>query len=161
MKKVWFILGLIALGFVVQNFLASNERIRIAEEEEAARIELEFSTALNSLIGDTGANDIWMDNLCASDRGGFRRLQIFSVELEKLWLDGKPILFEGSIHDVASHSESFYTVEFQHSNLFSYLTGACFLRETLRLELRAPKSLIDPYLAQRQSTGSFRPPNTC
>jgi hypothetical protein len=67
------------------------------------------------------------------------------VELEKLWLVNRPVLFIGAIKDVATQNESQYLVMVERSLFGSF--NHMFDTE-LELSLSSPKQRIDAFLKE-------------
>jgi hypothetical protein len=68
---------------------------------------------------------------------------VFSVDLEKVWLGDRPILFKGTLKDIATFDAENYRVVLAHSPLSS----SCVILADLRVSLRCPKPAIDTFLA--------------
>jgi hypothetical protein len=85
---------------------SENSKRRRAEEAERTRVHNEMAKTLNLLIQETNAVDDWDKVL---GRGQSYRLEpVLSIELERLWMAGRQILFIGSIDDIKSHDVSSY-----------------------------------------------------
>ena len=68
-----------------------------------------------------------------------------TVELERLWLTDRPILFVGAIKDISSIDQENYKVEIER-NFFSSFEDM-FMTE-LQLALQCPKQKIDLFLTE-------------
>jgi hypothetical protein len=92
---------------------SENSKRRRAEEAERTRVHNEMAKTLSLLVQETNAVDDWDKML---GRGQSYRLEpVLSIELERLWMAGRPILFIGSIDDIKSHDASSYDVQFGQS----------------------------------------------
>ena len=74
-----------------------------AERAEAKRMEQTIRSSVAEMVSRTNAVDGWDRLLSKGER--FRFAPILTVELEKLWLASRPILFIGAIKDIATHNE--------------------------------------------------------
>ena len=129
-------------GYLVNSYLGKRAK-REAERAEAKRIEQTIRSSLAEMVSRTNAVDGWDRLLSKGER--FRFEPILTVELEKLWLTNRPILFIGAIKDIATHNESHYTVLIERSLLgsFDYMFNT-----ELQLSLLSPKQRIDSFLKQ-------------
>ena len=138
----WIIVWLIIGGYFVNSYL-ENEAKHDAERAEAKRVEQTIKSAVAEMVSRTGAVDDWESRLSKGER--FRFGSIFTVELEKLWLENHPILFIGNIKDIATYNESHYIVLIERSlfSSFDYMFGT-----ELQLSLLSSKERIDSFLKQ-------------
>ncbi len=73
----------------------------------------------------------------------FRFDPILTVELEQLWLQQRPILFVGSIKDIATHDNTRYEISVERGRYSSF----DYMFETeLQLSLLSEKEHIDYFL---------------
>ena len=141
MKKIiWIIVALVIGGYLVNSYL-ENEAKRDAERAKAKRVKQTIKSAVAEMVSRTGAVDDWDSRLSKGER--FRFGSIFTVELEKLWLENHPILFIGNIKDIATYNESHYIVLIKRNFLFGYMFGT-----ELQLSLLSSKERIDSFLKQ-------------
>ena len=147
MKKIiWIIVALVIGGYLVNSYL-ENEAKRDAERAEAKRVKQTIKSAVAEMVSRTGAVDDWESSLSKGEK--FRLSPIFTVELEKLWLENQPILFIGNIKDIATYNESHYIVLIKRNFLFGYMFGT-----ELQLSLLSSKEHIDSFL--KQHPGLFK-----
>jgi hypothetical protein len=64
---------------------------------------------------------------------------VYSVDVERLWIIGRPVLFVGGLENVESRTDSDYQLSISE-------WGYLFLK--LRLEVTCPKLKVDPILAR-------------
>lgn len=141
MKKIiWIIVALVIGGYFVNSYL-ENEAKRDAERAEAKRVKQTIKSAVAEMVSRTGAVDDWESSLSKGEK--FRLSPIFTVELEKLWLENQPILFIGNIKEIATYNESHYIVLIKRNFLFGYMFGT-----ELQLSLLSSKERIDSFLKQ-------------
>ena len=141
MKKViWIIVALVVGGYFVNSYM-ENKAKREAERAEAERIEHTIKSAVAEMVSRTGAINDWEPRLSKGEQ--FRLEPILTVELEKLWLQNRPILFIGSVKDIATLNQSQYTVLIEMSlfGSFEHMFGT-----ELQLSLLSSKERIDSFL---------------
>lgn len=145
-RTIWIIVMTLIVVFVSGYFLkSSNEKkaTKAAEDAEKQRIEESTKAAVAQLVKRTNAVDNWEDNLSTDAR--FRLQPILTVELEKLWVLDRPILFLGAIKDIATTDKENYRVEIERT-LFNRDT---FIYTELQLSLECPKQTIDSFLKEQ------------
>lgn len=142
MKRiVWIIAALIAVGYFGNSYMENQARREAARAEEK-RIEQAIKSAVSQMVVRTKAITDWDVKLTKGDR--FRLEPILTLELEQLWLQQRPILFAGTIKDIATHDKSRYVVSLERG-----LIGSERMFGTeLRLSLIFPKALIDPFVKE-------------
>ena len=141
MKKALSIVALIAMvAYFVNSHIQEGAR-RDTERAEAERIERQTRLNVSEMIVRTNSSDDWDETL--SQGQSFRSVPILTVELERLWLQNRPILFIGAIKDIATHDNARYRLIIERS-LFSSLE---YMFETeLQLSLLADIDQIDKLL---------------
>ena len=113
------------------------------ERAEAARIEQVTKVSVSEMATRTNAVSDWKENLSKGD--SFRFEPILTVELERLWLQQRPILFVGAIKDIATHDQTQYVVMVERS-LFSSFD---YMFETeLQLSLLSDRDRVDHFLTE-------------
>jgi hypothetical protein len=143
MKKIIWIIVAIAVGlYFVHSYMAERAE-REAKEIEAKRLEQAVRSQVAEMVARTGAADDWEPSLSKVEQ--FRLEPILTVELERLWLLDRPILFIGTIKDVATHDQSRYIVTVERSHLSNL--GHMFSTE-LQLSLLSSKEKIDAFLRE-------------
>lgn len=141
MKRIaWIIIVVAVVGYFF-NSCTMNEAKREAERAEEKRIAQATKTAVLQMASRSNAVSDWEANLSKGERSRFE--PILTVELERLWLQQRPILFVGSIKDIATHDHSQYVVLVEKSVLsgFDYMFGT-----ELQLSLLSSKEQIDSFL---------------
>ena len=143
MKRiVWIIVAVAVVGYFFNSYMENKAR-REAERAEAERIEQATKTAVSQMASRTNAVRDWEKNLSKGER--FRFEPVLTVELERLWLQQRPILFIGAIKDIATHDQSQYVVLVERSlfGSFDYMFGT-----ELQLSLLADKDKVDSFLKE-------------
>ena len=143
MKKiVWIIIVIAVAGYFINSYMENKAR-REAERAEEEKIELTTKTAISQMALRTNAVTDWEANLSKGDK--FRFEPILTIELERLWLQQRPILFIGAIKDIATHDQSHYTVLVERSlfGSFEYMFGT-----ELQLSLVSEKDRLDTFLKE-------------
>jgi len=143
MKKiVWAIIVAAVVGYFINSY-AVNKAKREAEKAEAQSIEKATKTAVTQMATRTNAISDWGETLSKGER--FRLGRILTVELERLWLQQRPILFIGSIKDIATHDNSQYVISVERSlyDSFDYM-----FETKLQLSLLSEKEYVDSFLKE-------------
>jgi len=146
MKRVVLIsVALIVVAYFVNSFL-ENKKKEAGEKAQAERIEKATRAALAQLVERTNAFANWDKILSKGEP--LRMEPILTIELERLWLTGRPILFGGAIKDIAKIDEDNYRVEVEKS----MFNGFEHRFETeLLLSLKCQKQKIDLFLAENSN----------
>jgi len=127
-------------GYFVNSHIEKKAK-EAAEKAGQERIKESTKAAVAQLVKRTNAVENWEDNLSRGDR--FRSQPILTVELERLWLTDRPILFVGTIKDVATKDKENYSVEIERSLLGSL---EHMFATDLQLALQCPKQSFDSFL---------------
>lgn len=112
----------------------TREASAVAASEARRREALTMAEAHRAVID-------WDRALCVE--GQYRESPILRLELERLWLTGRPILFLGVLRDVSSKSQDTYAVLVDRTPLLLDID----FTTRLELHLDAPKDLLDALLA--------------
>lgn len=138
MKRIVWIIIAVAVGGYFFNSYTVKKAKREAEAAETNRIEQATKSAVSQMASRTNAVSDWTENLSKGESLRFE--PILTVELERLWLQQRPILFVGSIKDIATHDHSQYVVLIERSpySSYDYMFGT-----ELQLSLFSSKELID------------------
>jgi hypothetical protein len=139
-KIVW---GIIAAALVAWFVLTSQKNRAIEQQRivaENAKEQL-VRSKIESLAQATSANRNWVSVLENGEE--FRFTPILTLELEKAWIEGGPILFSAVISDISTFSENKYKVDFEQGFLESIRLSAF---TELKLSLIADKSYIDSFM---------------
>ena len=139
-RAIWIIAILLIGGYFVNNYF-ENRAKREAEKAAAEKIEKAIKSEVSLLAGRTNAVYDWEKELSKGEQ--FRLEPILTVELERLWLTGRPILFVGSIKDISTVDIDNYSLKIKRSlfNSFEHMFGT-----KLQLELQCPKQRVDSFL---------------
>ena len=147
MRKVLSAVALIAIvAYFVNSHIQERTRReaeRAEAEREAERIEQLTRLNVSEMIVRTNSSDDWEEILSQGEK--FRSTPILTVELERLWLQHRPILFVGAIKDIATHDDAHYRLTIERS-LFSSIE---YIFDTeLQLSLLADIDQIDQFLSE-------------
>jgi len=147
-KAVFSIIALLVVGYIINAYLdkQAERRAEIAEEE---RIRNTTIMALNEMVDGRNAVIDWEEKISLGE--GYRLKPIMTVELENLWLQKRPIIFVGSISDIATHDEDHYKVIIDR---MLGMTDVIFDTE-LQLSLIASKETIDNFLKSHPEVFKF------
>lgn len=142
MKRIIWILIIIAIGAYFINYYFDKKAKEKAKLEETKKIENAIKTSINDMVMKFNAISDW-DNVLSNGKN-VRIEKILTIELERLWLGEKPILFMGSIEDVSTLDEKNYLIRIER-NLFN--PSKLFLGTDLVLELKIKKEILDLFLS--------------
>jgi hypothetical protein len=141
------------IGYCVNQ--SHKERIkREAQEKEELAIQAEkekkrksVQDAIKKMVQRYNAVNDWAETIKDKDK-------IFSMELEKVWVLDRPILFIGNVRDIKNLDKKNYQVEIllKERNIFSFegtdTVEANRVRARLKLDLRCNKNIIDTFLKE-------------
>lgn len=109
------------------------------------KTEIDFDKALQDYIikisNENNAITNWQYNLCGPD--SFRFFDIFTYELEKLWLTDRPILFQGQLINISTINPEQYQITIIRDWLQN--TDDVVIPR-LEIKLNTKKSIIDTFL---------------
>lgn len=145
-KLIWLIISISIIAYISYIYIETQKESKAKNDAnlaESKRIEQVTKSAVAEMVSRTGAINNWESLLNKGDR--FRFDPILTIELEKLWLENKPILFIGVIKDIATYNGSYYSVLVERSvfNSFNYI-----MNTELHLSLLSEKERIDSFLKQ-------------
>jgi len=143
MKRLIGIIVVLLIGAYFVNTYIENKKKREAEKAEMERIEMATKEAVSQLVKRTNAVDNWEKDLSKGEQ--FRLEPILTVELEKVWLTDRPILFVGTIKDIVTSDQKNYRIEIERSLFSSF---AYMFSTELRLVLQCPKPRVDSFLKE-------------
>ena len=112
------------------------------QKAEWARAKRETVEGISRLVAETNAVVDWDRQLSKGKK--YRLEPILTIELERLWMSGRPILFLGAIDDIKTHDAEMYTVTWSQSldAVLKYMFDT-----DLHLSLRCNRKEIDAFLA--------------
>lgn len=143
MKKIIGIIIVIVVGGYFINSYIENNAKREAERVKSERIEQATRLAVSEMVTRTNAVEDWETPLSKGEE--FRSEPILTVELERLWLQQRPILFIGAIKDIATIDQSRYVILVERS-LFGGFKH--FFSTELQLSLVSSKDIVDSFLKE-------------
>ena len=154
MKRIVTILIVVAFaGYLIHNHYQAKAREAArqkVEKDRAVAFKEKTKAEIATMVTHFGAIDNWEEKLLEGDSGGEKR--VLTMELEKLWLTGKPILFQGFVRDISSLNPTSYLVLIDH--LPRKGIGKLKLGTDLRLSLECPKATVDSFLSQNPKASS-------
>ena len=143
MKKIIGIIIVIVVSVYFINSYIENKAKREAERERSERIEQATRLAVAEMATRTNAVEDWETLLSNGEE--FRSEPVLTVELERLWMQQRPILFVGAIKDIATQDQSHYVVVVERG-LFG--GDNHFFSTELQLSLVSSKGKIDSSLKE-------------
>ena len=139
MKRIaWITVAAAVVAYFANSHATKKARREVVRVEEERKNQT-TKTAVSQMTLRTNAVSDWEASLSNGKR--FRLEPILTIELEKLWLQQRPILFTGPIRDIATRSESEYAVSIDKAPYSRFM----FMGD-LQLSLHCNKSLIDSLL---------------
>ena len=111
-RAIWVIVALLVAAYFVNSYI-ENKAKKEAQKAEAERIEKATKTAVDQLAKRTNAVDNWEKDLSKGEQ--FRLEPILTLELERLWLTHRPILFIGSIKDISTIDQENYRIKIERT----------------------------------------------
>lgn len=143
------LIGIAIAAYLINSHLEQRAK-RKAARLEAQNIEQQVKAEVSAMVLQTGANKDWKRHL--SNGEAVRVNPVLTIELERVWLQAKPILFTGIIKDITTYDELRYLVTVERGVVTSppYIVGT-----DLQLELRAEKRLIDAFLREHPNTQKY------
>jgi hypothetical protein len=143
MKRLIGIIVVLLIGAYFVNSFLENKTKEKAKKAEKARIEMATKDAVSQLVKRTNAIDNWEKDLSKGEQ--YRFGSILTLELERLWLTDRPILFIGSIKDISTIDQENYRIRIERS--FFHKLNYMFKTE-LQLDLQCSKQRIDSLLRE-------------
>ena len=143
MKTFIWILIILAAGAYFVNTSLDNKASRETERAEEQGIKDTIHVAIGEMVARTNATDNWERQLVKEDDIRFE--PVLTIELEKLWLNDRPILFLGTIKDISTYDETHYTVLIERNATYS---SKFTLITELQLSLHCEKQIIDEFLEE-------------
>jgi hypothetical protein len=129
------------LGPISLTAIDDKKARKEAEKAETKKVEEATKASVAELVARTNANDSWKTTLSGGEE--IRLEPILTVELERLSLTDRPILFVGALKDIATLDNENYEIVIEQSliNNLEYMFGT-----ELQLELQYPKQKVDLFL---------------
>jgi hypothetical protein len=139
-------------GYFVYSYFEGKARERVgrkAEQERTQRLRESTRAAIDKMVSKFDAIDNWDEKL--SKIVGER--EIFTMELQNLWLTDRPILFVGKVEDAANtDDQDAYSISIVYFGKFWV-----DFSNRLTLSLRCPKTLFDSFLKEHPKAFSKYP----
>lgn len=143
MKKIiWAIVALLLVGYFVNSYVENNAR-REKERQKAELNNQNVKAAVEGLVSQSSAITDWDTQISKGE--SYRFEPILTIELEKVWLVERPILFVGLIQDIKTKDDDSYIVLIER-NILSNL-GNIFSTD-LQLSLVVAKDQLDAFLTE-------------
>lgn len=140
MKRIiWAIVIIAFLGYCANDYYSDKAKEK-AQREQEEELERTIIGAVDQLVSRTNAINNWAKTLQDNKKNGFEK--ILTIDLERLWLKGQPILFIGDIDDIATYNDQYYTLKID-ADLLNNLN---ILGNALSLELKCDKAKVDTFI---------------
>jgi hypothetical protein len=139
--RLLFVLVVLAIvAYLVNGYL---ERIALekADRERRESIERSVRASVSKMVSQYDALSDWQEKL--SQTKSLKTDKILSIDLERLWLIDRPILFVGSIQDISTMDGQFYRVRMK-----SHRPGdpGRLSLDQLGLELKCSQTMLDSFM---------------
>ena len=120
------------------------------QKERVKKLQKSVRADVAKMASKFGAIADWERKLREKRTGN--KFRILTMELEKLWLTDKPILFQGYIKDIYSLDRNTYSIVLDKQiDLFS---DEPYLETELALSIECPKTIIDSFLSAHPAASS-------
>jgi len=134
-KRVIGIIVVLLVGaYLVNSYSEYKAKMELKKANVDRVIEARRAAVVES-INRANAVDNWVQDLRKGD--SFISSPIQTIDLERLWLIGRPILFLGEIRDIATRDQENYRI---------VIDGNTRLWTKFRLTLKCKKQLVDLFL---------------
>ena len=140
-RKLLVMVVLVALGYWGYSAWQSSVENR-AQESKAKERAAQIKEKISSVAKKHDAVVDWSSRLAQGER--FRMSPILTTELQDLWVTGRPILFIGSISDIARTSTDSMSLFIAYGALDQ---AHMFLGTDLRIRIQCNRALSEPLLA--------------
>ncbi|MBM4275914.1 MAG: hypothetical protein FJ134_15865 [Deltaproteobacteria bacterium] len=143
-RLILIIISVLVCAFFINYYFENRAKEQAKEAErkvERKMIEESIKKSVEHLVERTNAIDNWEESLKKGEK--FRLEPILTIELERIWLTDRPILFIGAIKDIFTADKESYIIQIEKS-LFS-MGKYAFLTEII-FELKYPKEKLDLFL---------------
>lgn len=134
-KLQWIFPVIIVFGYIITTCVDNNAKEK-AEEEKKQKDISEKSSRIASMAQSWNADDSWVSQLSNGEKIKIGNIMV--IDLEKVWLQNKPILFYGFISDISTYNEDFYVITMKRG-----YGGKIIIAQELRLLVIAEKAKID------------------
>lgn len=147
LTTVFLTVVLFSLGWYFYHIYQTKQQESEKAEAERTAERAMLQASLAKLRQRTNASLEWETELT---EGQITHTDpVLKVEIEKLWLTPKPILFIGKLSDIATHDENNYTIEIVYDEVYG---GTTFMLAELRLELICNKQIVDSVASNLRAT---------
>lgn len=138
-RLVWIVIVFAVIAYFVNDYLEDRSRKK-AEKAKEEQIEKITRATVSQLVSKTNAIDNWDELLSEGADTSFKK--ILTIDLEKVWLGNRPILFIGYVDNVATYDNQYYILKVDQG-----LTSSLQLLDTsLSLELKCDKKKVDSFI---------------
>jgi hypothetical protein len=151
---------LVAGGYFVNIYLekeAAREAAREAERVETKRNAQSTKAAVAQMVSRTHAIVNWERELIPVGIGVIQKRRTLTVDLERIWLKNRPILFLGIIKDISTHDKTRYLLTIDRK----ILLDRYYFSDELRISIVSEKEIIDSFLEKHPNlSGGYFPKKT-
>jgi hypothetical protein len=141
-RYLWILVLVCLAGFFGYRYSEQQHKL-IESNRRAAYEEQAIKSQVEEMVRQYHASAQWQNELKVDQNSSFQK--VLTIDLERVWMNGSPILFIGAVVDIQSAEPSRYIVTIEPS---LNDTTAIDFSTSFRLVLRADASKIDSFLAQ-------------
>lgn len=145
LKRLLIVLVLIAIAAFCVIYLFRYYTKAPAKKAEAANRGAMTQAAFEKLVEKHNAVDSWDQELSRGEPA--RIAPILTMDLEKVWLTDRPILFIGKIVDIKTEDKADYRLIVERDLYLAAALSRSVLRTPLRVSVLCPKTMIDSFIA--------------
>ena len=145
LKRFLIIIVLIAIAAFCVIYLVHYNFKAPAKKAAAVTPRAMTQAAFAELAKKHNAIDSWDNELCQGAPA--RMTPILTMELEKIWLTARPILFIGKITDIKTQDKANYRLIIDRDLYLAALLFVTGLRTRLGVSLLCPKTMVDSFIA--------------
>jgi hypothetical protein len=116
--------------------------IKKARLEQKFKNKAENEANITKMVADYNAID-WENELVEKYKKG--SIKLYTHDIQKLWVSGRPILFIGSLKDISEYNDDKYLLRIERFSFARHLP-IVLSGHDFELSLTANKSYIDKYL---------------
>ena len=144
LKRILIALLIIAILAFCVYYLITHEFTSPAKKEATANRGGMAQVAFAELLKKHNAVDSWDKDICQGEAA--RTTPVLTMELEKVWLTDRPILFVGKIRDIKTEDKDNYRLIVDRDIFWAAALSRPLVRTGLEIWALCPKSLLESFV---------------
>jgi hypothetical protein len=144
-KRILIGLVVIAAAAFCVIYLIRHEFTSPGKKSEAAARRSVTQVVSSDLVQKNSASDTWDQELCQGQPA--RLTPVLTMELEKVWLTDRPILFVGKIVDIKTEDKDNDRLIIDRDAFWAATLSRPLLKAALRISVLCPKATVDSFVA--------------